>query len=133
MRFKRQEDDRGGQFELISMTDIVFLLLIFFMISTTFVDIDSRLDIQLPEAPGGVPEESGRSYVIEMGAQDALLLDGSPVQLHELPAKLAQDVSPGRQDSVLIRADRRLPYGDVMAVLGLVQQTRIRDIAVAVR
>lgn len=133
MRFKRQDDDRGGQFELISMTDIVFLLLIFFMISTTFVDLESQLDIQLPEVPGRAPEEARRSYVIEMGMQDALLLDGSPVQLNELPAKLAQSSNPGRQDSVLIRADKHLPYGEVMAVLGLVQQTHIRDIAVAVR
>lgn len=133
MRFKRQDDDRGGQFELISMTDIVFLLLIFFMISTTFVDLDSQLDIQLPEAAGKALEEAGRSYVIEMGMQDGLLLDGSPVQLNDLPAKLAGIAHPGRLDSVLIRADKRLPYGEVMEVLGLVQETQIRDIAVAVR
>ena len=133
MRFKRTSDDRGGQFELISMTDIVFLLLIFFMISTTFVDLDSHLDIQLPEAGGRALEEGGRSYVIEMGMQNTLLLDGTPVQVDELPARLAESHSPNRQDSVLIRADKRLPYGEVMAVLGLVQQTQISDIAVAVR
>ena len=115
------------------MTDIVFLLLIFFMISTTFVDLDSRLDIQLPEAGGRPLAEAGRSYVIEMGMQDTLLIDGTPVQVDELPAKLTESHSPGRQDSVLIRADKRLPYGKVMAVLGLVQQTQISDIAVAVR
>ena len=133
MRFKRHEDDRGGQFELISMTDIVFLLLIFFMISTTFVDLSSHLDIQLPEAPGGETVPETRSYLIEMGVPDALLLDGTPVQLHEIPSKLAESRVPGRQDSVVIRADKRLPYGEVMAVLGLVRQAQIRDIAVAVR
>jgi biopolymer transport protein ExbD len=133
MRFKRHEDDRSGQFELISMTDIVFLLLIFFMISTTFVDLSSHLDIQLPEAPGGEIEQNAQPYLIEMGIQDGLLLDGMPVLLHEIPAKLAENRVPGRRDSVLIRADKRLPYGEVMAVLGLVRQTQIRDIAVAVR
>lgn len=133
MRFKRHEDDRGGQFELISMTDIVFLLLIFFMISTTFVDLGSHLDIQLPEAPGGEPQQTAQSYLIEMGMQNALLLDGTPVQLHEIAEKLAANRTPGRQDSVVIRADKRLPYGEVMAVLGLVRQAQIRDIAVAVR
>ena len=87
----------------------------------------------MPEAPGKALEEARQSYVIEMGMQDSLLLDGSPVQLDELPARLAQDGGPGRQGSVLIRADKRLPYGDVMVVLGVVQQTQIRDIAVAVR
>lgn len=133
MRFKRHEDDRAGQFELISMTDIVFLLLIFFMISTTFVDLSSHLDIQLPEAPGGETEQEARPHLIEMGIQDTLLLDGTPVQLHEIPEKLAESRVPGRPDSVLIRADKRLSYGEVMTVLGLVRQTQIRDIAVAVR
>ena len=133
MRFKRHEDDRGGQFELISMTDIVFLLLIFFMISTTFVDLSSHLDIQLPEAPGGETRQEAQPYLIEMGIQNALLLDGTPVQLHEIPERLAENRTPGRQESVIIRADKRLPYGEVMAVLGLVRQAQIRDIAVAVR
>ena len=133
MRFKRHEDDRGGQFELISMTDIVFLLLIFFMISTTFVDLSSHLDIQLPEAPGGEAEQTAQAYLIEMGIQNALLLDGTPVQLHEIPQRLAENRTPGRRESVIIRADKRLPYGEVMTVLGLVRQAQIRDIAVAVR
>ena len=133
MRFNRHEDDCGGQFELISMTDIVFLLLIFFMISTTFVDLSSHLDIQLPEAPGGETGQQAQPYLIEMGLQDALLLDGTPIQLHEIPEKLAASHVPGRQESVIIRADKRLPYGEVMAVLGLVRQAQIRDIAVAVR
>lgn len=133
MRFSRQDDDREGQFELISMTDIVFLLLIFFMISSTFVELDSHLDIQLPETQGGALEEAARLFIIEMGMPDVLLLDGTPVLLDELAAKLAENGRPGRQDSVLIRADQRLSHGQVMEVLGLVQQTRIRDIAVAVR
>lgn len=133
MRFKRHEDDREGQFELISMTDIVFLLLIFFMISTTFVDLGSHLDIQLPEAPGGKAEQTAQPYLIEMGIQDTLLLDGTPIQLHEIPEKLAANRVPGRPDSVIIRADKRLSYGKVITVLGLLQQTQIRDIAVAVR
>lgn len=133
MRFKRHEDDREGQFELISMTDIVFLLLIFFMISTTFVDLNSHLDIQLPEAPGDKAEQTAQPYLIEMGIQDTLLLDGTPIQLHEIPEKLTANRLPGRPDSVIIRADKRLSYGKVIAVLGLVQQAQIRDIAVAVR
>lgn len=133
MRFKRHEDDREGQFELISMTDIVFLLLIFFMISTTFVDLSSHLDIQLPEAPGSETEQTTQPYLIEMGIQDTLLLDGTPIQLHEIPEKLTANRVPGRPDSVIIRADKRLSYGKVITVLGLVQQAQIRDIAVAVR
>ena len=140
MRFKRHEDDRGGQFELISMTDIVFLLLIFFMISSAFVDLGSHLDIQLPETAVGedgreAPEEQkARTHLIEMGIRDELFLDGTPLRLPEIVAKLAESHMPDSQDSVLIKADARLSHGEVMGVLHVLQQkTKIRDFQVAVR
>ncbi|MBI4252519.1 MAG: biopolymer transporter ExbD, partial [Candidatus Tectomicrobia bacterium] len=48
MRFQKHEEDYSLQ--LISMTDLVFLLLIFFMVTTSFVDFTRRLDIELPES-----------------------------------------------------------------------------------
>ena len=131
MRFRRSLSEDDMRVELTSMTDIIFLLLIFFMISTTFDAGSRQLDIQLPEAKAGESAQAVQRYVIEMGIPNILLLDGQPVGLHDLSQRLAQ----GNQSavrSVTIRADKRLPYGEVIAVLDRVQQANIRDIAVAV-
>ncbi len=133
MRFKPTRHDEDMQVGLVSMTDIVFLLLIFFMVSTTFVDFSRRLDIQLPETKAAEVVQEVQQHVIEMSAQGSIRLDGQPVPLQDLPQRLAQRGSQGRQQSVIIRADKRLSYGKVITVLGLVRQARIRDIAVAVR
>ena len=133
MRFKPTRHDEDMQVGLVSMTDIVFLLLIFFMVSTTFVDFSRRLDIQLPETKAAEVVQEVQQHVIEMSAQGSIRLDGQLVPLHDLPQRLAQRGSQGRQQSVIIRADKRLSYGKVITVLGLVRQARIRDIAVAVR
>jgi biopolymer transport protein ExbD len=133
MRFKPERNDDEMRLELISMTDIVFLLLIFFMVSTTFVDFSRRLDIQLPETKAAEVVQEVQQYVIEMDTGGAVRLDGQPVPLQKLPQRLAQKDGQARQRSVIIRADKRLPYGKVVTVLGLVRQARIRDIAVAVR
>jgi biopolymer transport protein ExbD len=133
MRFKPERSDDEMRLELISMTDIVFLLLIFFMVSTTFVDFSRRLDIQLPETKAAEIVQEVQQYVIEMDTGGAVRLDGQPVPLQKLPQRLAQKDGQARQRSVIIRADKRLPYGKVVTVLGLVRQARIRDIAVAVR
>jgi biopolymer transport protein ExbD len=133
MRFKPERSDDEMRLELISMTDIVFLLLIFFMVSTTFVDFSRRLDIQLPETKAAEIVQEVQQYVIEMDTGGAVRLDGQPVPLQTLPQRLAQKDGQARQRSVIIRADKRLPYGKVVTVLGLVRQARIRDIAVAVR
>jgi biopolymer transport protein ExbD len=72
-------------------------------------------------------------HIIEMGAQDVLQLDGQAVTLQDLSQRLQQSGTTGQLRSVIIRADKRLPYGMVMTVLGLVRQANIQDIAVAVR
>jgi biopolymer transport protein ExbD len=118
---------------MVSMTDIVFLLLIFFMVSTTFVDFSRRLDIQLPQTTAAEVAQKVQQYVIEMDTNGAVRLDGKPVSLQELPQQLDRQGGQAVQRSVIIRADKRLPYGQVVTVLGLVRQARIRDIAVAVQ
>ena len=133
MRFNplRREDDL--RIELVSMTDIVFLLLIFFMVSSTFVDFSRSLDIQLPDTKAAEVAQKTQQYVIEIGQQGALRLDGQAVRLEKLTQQLQASRGTGQQRSVIIRADKRLPYGQVITILGLVRQANIRDIAVAVR
>ena len=133
MRFRPPQQDDELRLELTSMTDIVFLLLIFFMVSTTFVDFSRRLDILLPESSAAEVLQEVQQHVVEMGPEGALHLDGQAVRLEELGQRLQQHQDPARRHSVIIKADKRLPYGQVVTVLGLVRQANIRDIAVAVR
>jgi biopolymer transport protein ExbD len=132
MRFNPRRPDDDLRIELTSMTDIVFLLLIFFMVSTTFVDFNRRLDIQLPDTAAAEPAQQVQQHIIELGSQGTLLLNGKAVRLEELTQQL-QSQGQSHTRSVIIRADKRLPYGQVITVLGLVRQANVHDIAVAVR
>jgi len=109
------------------------LLLFFFMVSTTFVDLSRQLDIQLPDTQGADVVQDVQRHVVELSAQDTLRLDRVDIKLSELTSQLKQRVGKARHRSVEIRADKRLPYGRVIAVLGHVLQADIQDIAVAVR
>ena len=133
MQFRPSQQDEDPRLELTSMTDIVFLLLIFFMVSTTFVDFSKRLDIQLPDTRAAEVVRDTQQHVIELGRNGGLRLDGQAVQLDALTQQLQLRSGQARQRSVIIRADKRLPYGRVIAILGEVRQANIQDIAVAVR
>ena len=133
MRFRPTGVDDEMRVELTSMTDIIFLLLILFMISTTFEGTRKSLDIQLPESKAAEAAQEVRQHIIEMSVDDALRLDGQPVAVQDLVPRLSQGGVPSLQRAVIIRADKRLPYGKVVAVLDLVRQANIREIAVAVR
>jgi biopolymer transport protein ExbD len=130
MRFPRKSEE-DYSINLPSMTDIIFLLLIFFMVATVLKDSTRRLDVQLPEARGGQTAEA-RRLTIEMTADGNLSLNGELVTQEQLEQQL-QPTSTAEQRSVIIKADKRLSYGKVIEIMGLCQEAGVTDIAVAVK
>jgi biopolymer transport protein ExbD len=130
MRFlKKSEEDYN--INLPSMTDIIFLLLIFFMVATVLKDSTRRLDVQLPQARSGQTAEA-RHLTIEMAADGSLSLNGELVTQEQLEQHLQPTGADG-QRSVVIEADKRLLYGRVIEIMGLCQAGGIADISVAVK
>jgi biopolymer transport protein ExbD len=131
MRFltKNEED---YSINLPSMTDIIFLLLIFFMVAMVLKDSTRRLDVQLPQASSGrAPEE--RRLTLEMAAEGLMSLNGVVVTQEQLEQLLSAPSVIEERLSVVIKADKRLAYGKVIEVMGLCQSVGIADIAVAVK
>jgi len=131
MRFLRKNEE-DYSINLPSMTDIIFLLLIFFMVATVLKDSTRRLDLQLPEAGSGRSPDA-RRLTIEMSAQGTMSLNGEVITLEQIDQELRSTAVADEQRSVLIKADKRLAYGKVIEVMGLCQGVGITDIAVAVK
>jgi biopolymer transport protein ExbD len=131
MQFQRKSEE-DYSINLPSMTDIIFLLLIFFMVATVLKDSTRRLDVQLPEAGSGQPPEA-RALTIEMAAEGSISLNGEVVTQEQLERQLHSTTVVEEQRSVVIKADKRLAYGKVIEVMGLCQGVGITDIAVAVK
>ena len=131
MRFlTKSEEDYS--ISLPSMTDIIFLLLIFFMVATVLKDSTRRLDVQLPEARSGQAAEA-RRLTIEMAADGTMSLNGELVTQEQLEQQLQQMGEAEGERSAVIKADKRLAYGKVIEIMGLCQTAGIPDIAVAVK
>lgn len=131
MRFDtRPEEDYS--LPLTSLVDVVFLLLIFFMVSTAFIDFSRRMDIRLPEAKAGTVSAERARMVIEVGREGRITLNGKEKSLAALEAALeATRGTPER--TALIRADRRLPYGLIVRIMGICRAAGIYDISVGVQ
>jgi biopolymer transport protein ExbD len=131
MRFLKKNEEEYS-INLPSMTDIIFLLLIFFMVATVLKDSTRRLDVQLPESRSGEAPEA-RRLTIEMAADGAISLNGELVTQEQLEHQLQPTAPTEGERSVVIKADKRLAYGKVIEVMGLCQASGIGDIAVAVK
>ena len=132
MRFRREEEDSFA-FDMTPMIDVVFLLLIFFMVSTVFVDFSKKMDINLPTSKSSVLDESTKNLEVEMSKDKKIFLAGKPLTLLGLETTLAKMELGDKKPSAIIRADKALPYGDVIQVMGLLQKKGIPDISVAVK
>jgi biopolymer transport protein ExbD len=131
MRFRREEDSFA--FDMTPMIDVVFLLLIFFMVSTVFVDFSRKMDINLPTSKSSALDESTKTLEVEMSKDKKIFLAGKPLTLLGLETTLAKMELKDKKPSAIIRADKSLPYGDVIQVMGLLQKKGIPDISVAVK
>ncbi len=132
MRFDtRPEEDYN--LSLTALIDVVFLLLIFFMVSTAFIDFSRRLDIRLPEAGAGTETgERIQQVVVEVGLEGRITLNGKTVTLTALESGLKAARGASERTAV-IRADERLPYGLIIRILGICRAAGIYDVSVSVK
>lgn len=132
MRFRREEEDNFS-LDMTPMIDVVFLLIIFFMVSTVFVDFSRKMDINLPTSKSSTLDEIAKTLEVEMLKDKKIFLSGKPVTLLGLETTLAKMELKDKKPTAIIRADKSLPYGDVIQVMGILQKKGIPDISVAVK
>lgn len=141
MDFRKQ--GKGGKkvratVDLTPLIDVVFQLLIFFMLSATFV-VQSSIQIEMPEAEGTrTLEQKDLSVTLSVGEGGPD--DGGPVYVNqdpvatweELAERLAAEVSGRREEPLLlIRADGRIPMARTVRVWGIATSVGIERFGVA--
>lgn len=129
---------KGASLFSLSLTpliDVVFLLLIFFLVATKFAEEERELDVLLPDASEAQPLTSKpRELFINIDAEGRYFVRGEILALDELYSalKLAWVNNPGRA-SVIIRADKRCSWQYVVAAINLCLKANIRDYRVTAR
>ena len=119
---------------MTSLIDVVLLLLIFFMLSTKFID-EGRLQVRLPEAGVAPDAESQRdSIVIEVTAEGAYRVNGRPLvnnSADTLAAALGKAAQGDRATPVTIRADARAMHQSVVTAMDVAGHAGYRQINIA--
>jgi biopolymer transport protein ExbD len=122
------------ELNLTSLIDVVLLLLIFFMVSTTFVD-ESRIEIKLPQASTQAPAETHHEPIEitvtaagEYRVNGKELLNNSPAALSAAVSKVAGE---SRQQPITIRADARTTHQSVITAMDVVGRLGFRAVNMA--
>ncbi|MBB5187425.1 MULTISPECIES: ExbD/TolR family protein [Zhongshania] len=118
MKFKRQRMDDSGV-NLTPLIDVVFLLLIFFMVSTTFTK-ESRLNLELPSAQGDIAPQETKVLEVVIDAQGRYRLNEQALVDHTVQGLMAGMREIAGDDTelpVIITADAKSPHQAVITAM----------------
>ena len=112
-------------FNMSSMTDIVFLLLIFFMLTSTLVTV-SAIDVLLPKAGGKT--ENKTSVAVTITKKSVFYIDKEKTSSANLERKLLNKVGADKKKTIVIRGDKDVPYKNVMKVIDIANKNKLKMI-----
>ena len=132
MNFQKRRTEEP-ELNMTSLIDVVLLLLIFFMLSTRFID-EGRLQLRLPEA-GVEPEAVSRDAVeIEVTAEGGYRVNGRQLinnSPETLAAAIGKEAANNRAIPVTIRADARATHQSVVTAMDVAGQAGYRQLNIA--
>ena len=113
---------------LTPMIDVVFLLLIFFMLVARF-GVDKVIDINLPSALGQSSQYEGVPRLVEIKSGNIVLLNGTQISLDQLSSKLSQ-LMPSPNAMIVVRSSAEANTQDLLDVLLYLKSEKIMNVSV---
>lgn len=112
------------EFNMSSMTDVVFLLLIFFMIASTLAKQLNTIEVKLPQAEG--KSENRNTVVVTIRTSNRFYIDEQAVSKRNLENRLIAQMKSLSSPSIILRADKKVPLDNVVYVMNIANRNGIK-------
>ena len=133
MNLRPGHNEEGVEVNLTPLIDVVFLLLIFFMVSTTF-DRHARLKVSLPESSAKASQQQVEPLVLSIDASGNYFINDRQVinkQLDTLKAALKKTVGDDLEIALVLRADANTPHQAVVRAMDAASQLGLTKLSIA--
>lgn len=130
MRFRRPSSLKVA-IDIAPLVDVVFLLVIFFAVSTTFLE-SSGLKLDLPTSSATV-DRVAEELTVSLDADGRLEFGGELVERDRLREALSRALEERSEKIVVLRADSTVDHGDVVALMDLIRSAGAQALTVATR
>ena len=123
MRFKGRNQIRP-EFNMSSMTDVVFLLLIFFMIASTLAKQLNTIDVKLPQADGKT--ENRNTVAVTITNSNQFYLNADRVSKRNLEQNLISALTDMKTTSIVLRTEKKVAIDEVVYVMNIANKNGIK-------
>ncbi|MBM7623279.1 ExbD/TolR family protein [Sporohalobacter salinus] len=125
-----RNNKRKSKIKILPMIDVIFFLLVFFMLFTTFRTTPTGLDIDLPQAKT-VTEQKQEQLMINLSAKGQIYVNEKLLTKTDLKNKVAEMIDRDPKSVVIIKADRSVAYDKVVEVMDIARQVGASKLALA--
>ncbi|MCP4147591.1 MAG: biopolymer transporter ExbD [bacterium] len=130
MQFKTKKK-RKVLINITSLIDVLFLLLIFLMVSSTFLE-QPGIKLELPQAQSAVVVEQ-KDYVLFVDKDGKMFLNDTEIKETELESKLKDALSEMKDSSLILKADTDVSHGIVVKIMDGVKKSGVKKLIIGTK
>jgi len=126
----RQRPFKRVRIEIIPMIDVIFFLLVFFMVTSLAMTRINSIKVVLPKTSGAA-ETMKQNIILTIKKDGSMLVNKTPVTLDSLGSRLVYEMQADPQGVVIVNADENAGYGVVVAAMAKAKEAGVRKFALA--
>ena len=126
---KKSGQEEAGEIDLTPMLDVVFILLIFFIVTSVFVT-EAGIEVSKPEA-STVEDTSGDLILIAVGSSGDIWIDGDQIDPRFIRSRFELRLADAPNSAVIIQADQNSNNEQVMLILAAAREANIEDVSIS--
>jgi biopolymer transport protein ExbD len=126
---KKKDSEEAGEIDLTPMLDVVFILLIFFIVTSVFVT-EAGIDVTKPEA-STADSQKGDLILIAVGEQGDIWMDGDLIDPRFIRSRFELRLADAPNSSVIIQADQGANNERVMQILAAAREANIESVSIS--
>ena len=128
MLFHDTEQESSIHIDFVPLADVLFNLLIFFLLATTIAQVEREMNVALPSAGAAAPiTQELREIVINVDKDGKIVVAGRPTDAEQLKSDIEAAVKSNPQQKVSVRGDRTTAYANVAAALDICKAAGVSE------
>ena len=126
---QQQQQEEESEINITPMLDVVFIMLIFFIVTATFIK-EAGIDVNRPDAPTAVKQEKA-NILIAIGPNNDLWIDRRQVDIRSVRPNIERLHAENPQGSVVIQADKESKTDTLIQVMDASRQAGVYNVSIA--